>query len=99
MRRLVGPDLGGQVWNGGWAADEAFRMSPESGVKNDLTLSQDGGGLAEVDRGRTQHADAGVAMFVVVPGEETLAMSAAVLDAAEAVRKIRAVLESPKLTF
>ena len=40
-----------------------------------------------------------MAMVLVVPGEETLRMCAAVLDRAEAVRKIGSVLHGAELAF
>ena len=54
---------------------------------------------AVVHHGGRHHADAGVAMLVVVPGEKRLAEGAAVLDAAEAIRKLGAVLHGAELAF
>ena len=62
-----------------------------SGVEHHLTVGKDGLGLPKVHHGRGQQADAGVAMLVVVPLEKLLAKGAAVLDAAEAIRKIRPI--------
>jgi len=42
---------------------------------------------------------AGVAMLLVVPLKELLAKGAAVLDAAEAIRELRAVLHGAELAF
>jgi len=56
-------------------------------------------GLVIVDHGRSQQTDAGMAVFIVVPGEEELGMDAAILDAAEAVGEIGAVFHRTKLTF
>ena len=62
-------------------------------------MSQDGLGLAEMNHGRGQQADAGVAMLLVVPVEELLAKGATVLDAAEAIGELRAVLQGAELAF
>ena len=61
-----------------------------SGVEHHLAVGQDGLGFPEVHHGRGQQADAGVAVLFVVPLEKLLAESAAILDATEAIRKIRA---------
>src|SRR5260370_40926108 len=74
-------------------------MSGEGGVEDGLPLREHGWRLTQVDHGRRQHADSGVAMLEVVPGKESLAMGPAVLNAAEAVREVGTVLERPKLTF
>ena len=60
-------------------------MGEVSGVEDSLPLSQDGDGLREVHHGGHQHAEAGMAVFVVVPRKEDLAMSAAVEQTTEAV--------------
>ena len=60
-----------------------------SGVEHHLAVGQDGLGVAEMNHGRGQQADAGVAMLLVVPLEKLLAKSTAVLDAAEAIGKLR----------
>ena len=56
-------------------------------------------GQAVMDHGGSHHADSGVAMLVVVPGEEGLAESAAVLNAAEAIRELGAVFHGAELAF
>lgn len=53
-------------------------MGVVGGVEDGLALSQHGGRLTEVNHGRRQHAEAGMSVVVVVPGEEYLAVSAAV---------------------
>ena len=49
--------------------------------------------LAEVDGSRGHVTDARVAMGLVVPREEPLAMAAGILNASEAVREIRSILQ------
>ena len=84
---MIDPNL---LWErqGGWRfADEALRVGEVGGIEDGLALLEDRGRLAEVDPGGREHANAGVAMVVVVPGEETVAEGVAVLGAAEAVGK------------
>ena len=83
----------------GRTADEAIRVGQMGSVEDGLTLFPDERRLAVVDHGGRHHADAGVAMVVVVPSEERLAKGAAVLNTAEAIRKLGAILHGPKLTF
>ena len=45
-------------------------MGQVGGVKDDLALFPDGRSLAEVDHGGRQHADAGMAMVVVISGTQ-----------------------------
>ena len=73
VERFVDPDLGGRCeWFGG-LVDEAFGVDAIGGIENGLALFPDQRGLVVVDHGRGDHADSGVAMFIVVPGEECLA--------------------------
>ena len=69
------------------------------GVEHRLAAGRDGRCLAEVDHGRSEQTDAGMAMLLVVPVEELLAEGAAILDATEAIRKLRAVLQRPELAL
>ena len=77
----------------GDAAHEALRVHLVGG-------GEDGGAgidallrAAVVDVRRPMEADAAVVVLVVVPGEEVDAVGAGILDAAEALGKIGAVLE------
>src|SRR5688572_26557597 len=74
-------------------------MNQVSGGENDLPLCKDDFRLVVMDHGWSQKPQAGVAVFVVVPGEEVQAESAAVLDRAEAIRKVGTILQGPELTF
>jgi len=67
--------------SGPGALGKRHQAPPDAGL--------DGLGLAEMNHGRGQQAHAGVAMLLVVPLEKPLAKCAAVLDAAEAMRKLR----------
>ena len=74
-------------------------MGQVSSIEHQLAVGQDGRCLSEVDHRRGQQTNAGVAMLFVIPLEKLLTESAAVLDAAEAIREFRAVLHGAKLAF
>ena len=74
-------------------------MSAVCGEKRFLASGEDLFGLAVVDHRRRQQADPGVTMLVVVVAEEITAESAGVLNASEALRKLRAVLHRLELRF
>ena len=59
---------------------EADGMGSERGIEGDGALLGERRSGAVVDGGRSHQADTAVAMFVVVPVEEVLAVSAGVLD-------------------
>ena len=56
-------------------------------------------GLTEVNHRGSEQADPGMTMLLVVPVEELLAEGAAVLDAAESVRELRAIFHGAQLAF
>jgi hypothetical protein len=62
-------------------------------IEHELPVSQYSLGLSEVNHRRGEQADPRVTMLLVVPVEELLAEGAAVLDAAETIREIRAILQ------
>ena len=64
----------------GWCADESFGMGVVGGGEHDAALGADCRGGAVVDIGGSVQAQAAVAMVVVVPGEEDLAVSPGGLD-------------------
>src|ERR1039457_4518390 len=72
-------------------------MGSERCIERDGALLGQRRSGAMVDGGGTHQADSAVAVFVVVPGEELLAVSAGVLDRAEAIGKVGSVLESFEL--
>jgi len=51
-----------------------------SGIQHHLAVGQDGRGLAEVNHGGGEQADAGMTMLFVIPGEKLLTEGAAVLE-------------------
>jgi hypothetical protein len=56
-------------------------------------------GVAEMNHGGRQQADARMAVLVVVPLEKVLAEGAAVLDAAEMIRELGTILHGAELAF
>ncbi len=81
------------------AADETVRMLLEGRGEHFLPMLLGSIGEAEVQSGRGEQTDAGMAMFVVVPGEEPLAEGPRILDGSETIRKFRAVLHGAELAF
>src|SRR5450830_737551 len=63
-------------------------MGSERCIERDGALLGQRRSGAMVDGGRSHQADSSVAVFVVVPGEELLAVSASVLDRAEAIGEV-----------
>jgi hypothetical protein len=90
---LVDPDLRGKRLGVGDAAHEALRVHLVGGGKDGGTGLDALLRAAMVDVSRPLEADTAVVVLVVVPGEEVDAVGAGILDAAEALGKIRAVLE------
>jgi hypothetical protein len=74
-------------------ADEALGVGGVGCLEHAGALELNPVCAAEVDVGRGVKAKTGVAVLVVVPTEEGLTERAAVLDRAEAPRKLRPVLE------
>ena len=83
-------DVPGSVWRGGGLADEALGVGVVGGGQDAGALGLDGCGAAVVDVGGGVQAEPAVAVLVVVPGEEVLAVRPGGLDRAEAARGTRA---------
>ena len=64
-----------------------------SGIEHQLTAIEHALSLAEMNHGRGQQADARVPVLLVVPLKKLLTEGAAVLDAAEAIREFRTILQ------
>ena len=93
----VDPSGGGQCGRLRGNALEADGMGSERGIEGDGALLGERRSGAVVDGGRSHQADTAVAMFVVVPVEEVLAVSAGVLDRAETIGEVRSVLQGFEL--
>lgn len=61
-------------------------------IEHYLAARHYGLGLPEVNHCRGEQADPGMTMLLVLPVEELLTEGTAVLDAAEALRELRAIL-------
>ncbi len=68
------------------SANEALRMKPISDIENGLAFLEELGSLAVMDVCRCHRAQAGMAMSMVIPGEEVLAEAAGILDGTKAGR-------------
>ena len=96
---LVNPDLRGCRKRLRRFANKAFRMNAVSGVQNGAALFDGGGRQTMVNHGRAEQAESGMAMLLVVPGEELLAEGPGVLQRPEAFRESRPVFQSPEMAF
>ena len=82
-------------WQAGWQRALSFEslwIGEESSFQDFGTCLVYRSGFTEVDGSRGHVSDARVAMGLVVPREEPLAMAAGILNASEAVRAIRPIL-------
>ncbi len=89
----VDPGCAWQFRRGGWLGDEALGVSGVGGVQDLGAGGPDGRGVAVVDVGGGVQAEAAVAVVVVVPAEEVLAVRAGGLDRAEPGRERRPVFQ------
>ncbi len=80
-------------------AHKALRVKSISDIEHVSTLLQDGAGLLLVHHGRREQRQARVVMFFVVPTKKSLRESATVLNAAEAVGKLRTIFHGAELTL
>ena len=72
-------------------------MGCERGIEGDGALLGQGRGGAVMDGGRSHQADSAEAVFVVVPEEEAPAVSAGILDRAEAIGEVGSVFQGFEL--
>ncbi len=77
--------------------DEALRMGEVGGLERGLALGLSLGGSARMHHTRSEQAQAGVLMRVVVPGKKRLGPSACVDQAAEEGRKRWMIFECLEL--
>src|SRR6202008_288606 len=81
------------------ASYEALRMKLVSNIEHILALPQNVFRLAIVHHRRRKQAQAGVAMFLVVPTKKSLTETMAILNAPETVRELRPILQGAELAF
>ena len=75
------------------ALGETRRVQFECAIRNPLACRVARLGLAAMHRRRCHVANAGVAVLVVVPGEEDLTERARLLDGVETCRELRSILQ------
>ena len=92
-------DPAGMAGGGRRAADEALRVGEVGGGQHPGPAGLHGCDPAVVDIGGGVQAEAAVAMLVVVPGEEFLAVRAGGLDGGEPGGEAGPVLEGLELGF
>ena len=85
-----GDGFSGRFWR---HFDEAFWVGLEGVIEDFLAGVIDLFGLAEMDLIRRHQADAGVVMVTIVPVEEVADEGLCVLDAAEALWKLRLIFQ------
>ncbi len=95
----VNPNFAGKSRWFGSASYEALRMKLVGNIEHFLALPQNVFRLAIVHHRRRKQAQAGVAMFLVVPTKKSLTESTAVLNAPKTVRELRPILQGAELAF
>jgi hypothetical protein len=91
--RWIDPGGGGECRRLGCDALEADGIGGERSIERDGALLGQRRSGAIVDGGRSHQTDSAVAVFMVVPVEEVPAVSASVLDRAEAIGEVGSVLQ------
>lgn len=102
VSRFLGWVDPGSGWHGGWFghfADEAFRVCLVGAGEDLLSGGVDGVCLAVMDLIGCHQANAGMMVVLIVPGEEVAAEGFGVLDTAEALGKLRLILECLEVGF
>ena len=95
----VNPDRAGKSRRFGSASYEALRVTLVSNIEHILALPQNVFRLAIVHHRRREQAQAGMAMFSVIPAKKSLTESTAILNAPETVRELRPILQGAELAF
>jgi hypothetical protein len=98
-RWWVDPGSGWFFGRSGRLVDEALRVFAERGGKRGLARRMNGIGLAIIHLVRGHEADPGMVMVTVIPVEEGAAEAARILDASEASREARLVLEGLEMAL
>ena len=98
-RWRVDPDRSGLGWVLWACVGEAFRVANIGLVEHVLSLLDDLCGHAVMEHIRCQQGDSAVMVFMVIPGEESLAKGACVLDGAESVGELGPIFEGLELAF
>ena len=96
---LVDPDLLRRGQRLGRPADEALGMSAVSGIQNDTPLLDGFRRQAMMHDSRKEKAWSGMAVLVVIPGEELLGERAGILQRPKTFRETGPVFQSPEVAF
>ena len=99
MARWINPSRDRLCRRFGLLSDEAFGVSAEGAIKRGLTGGMDSVDLAVVHLVGRRQADAGMVMVLIVPLEEAATERLGVLDAAEALRKLRLIFHGFEVAF
>ncbi len=91
--RWIDPGGGWQYGRLGGAPLETDGMGCEGGIKGDGALCGERGGGSVMHGSRGHPPDPAVAMIMVVPAKELLAVSTSIFDRAEAIREVGPVLQ------
>ena len=83
----------------GLLSDEAFRVSVEGAIEDVLASGVDCVGLTVMHLIGRHQADAGMMMLLIIPIEEVAAERLGILNAAEALWKLRLVLHRFEVAF
>ena len=80
-------------------ADEAVGMSSVSGVENDAAAVNGRSRQTMMNHCRRKKAQAGMAVMIVIPGEELLAERTGILERPKAFGEARPVFQSAEVAF
>jgi hypothetical protein len=77
---------------------KSFGVSEIGGVKNGLSFFDNALGLAMMEDRRSQQADAGMMVFLVVPVDKVGGKGSGIFDGAEPIRELGPVLRKRPVT-
>jgi hypothetical protein len=96
---FVDPDLLRHGQRLGRLADEALRMSTVGGVENRTTPFNRFRSQTIMNHSRREKAQSGMAVLVVIPGEELLGEGTGILERPKAFRETGSLFQGPEVAF
>ena len=96
---FVDPDLLRRRKRLRWFPNEPLGMSCVGSVENGAPPHDGLMGQTVMHHSRREKAQSGMAVLVVVPGEEILRERASILEGSKAVREAGAIFQSPEVAF
>src|SRR5665811_1192573 len=99
FRRWIDPGRDWLCRRFGLLSNEAFRVSVEGAIEDVLASGVDCVGLTVMHLIGRHQADAGMMMLLIIPIEEVAAERLGILNAAEALWKLRLVLHRFEVAF